>query len=135
MPLIEWNESFSVGISEIDSQHKILIGYINDLHAAMSQGKARSLLKPLLAQLANYTEMHFSNEERYMKQWNYLRYVHHKAAHDGFVKKVGEFKTDVEAGQLLTSIEILTFLKNWLIEHIQGTDKKYAPLFIAHGLK
>lgn len=107
------------------------IGYINDLHAAMAQGKASNFIKPLLAQLINCTGTRFKNEEKYVKQWNYLGYVQHKTAHHSFIKKVGAFKTKIESGQLLVSIKSLTFLKNWLIEHIQGVDKKYTRFSFA----
>ena len=79
--------------------------------------------------------MHFATEEKYMQQWNYPGYVHHKGEHTAFVKKVAEFQTKFEVGQAALSIEILTFLKDWVANHINGTDKKYGPFFNKHGLK
>ncbi|MCW3982363.1 MAG: bacteriohemerythrin [Candidatus Bathyarchaeota archaeon] len=135
MPLLQWNDNFSVGVAEIDAQHKNLVSYLNDLHFAMTQGKGNSILKSLLDRLVGYTQVHFATEEKYMKQWNYPGYVYHKGEHEVFVKKVAEFKTKFEGGQAVLSIEILSFLKDWVVKHIQGTDKKYGPFFNKHGLK
>ena len=132
---MQWNESFSVGVAEIDTQHKNLVSYLNDLHFAMSQGKGNDILKSLLGRLVGYTQVHFATEEKFMRQWNYPGYVYHKGEHEAFVKKVAEFKTKFENGQAALSIEILTFLKDWVTNHIQGTDKKYGPFFNKHGLK
>jgi hemerythrin-like metal-binding domain len=101
----------------------------------MSQGKGNDILRSLLARLVAYTQVHFAAEEKYMKQWNYPGYVYHKGEHEAFVKKVAEFKGKFEAGQAALSIEILTFLKDWVANHIQGTDKKYGSFFNSHGLK
>lgn len=135
MPLLEWNDSFSVGVTEIEAQHKNLVSYLNDLHFAMTQGKGNTILQSLLARLVDYTKTHFENEEKYMKQWNYPGYIYHKGEHDAFVKKVADFKTKFEAGQTTLSIDILIFLKEWVFNHILGTDKKYGPFFNKHGLK
>jgi hemerythrin len=135
MPLMQWTDTLSVGVNEIDTQHKNLVCYLNDLHFAMSQGKGKEILQSLLVRLVAYTQVHFAAEEKYMKQWNYPGYVYHKGEHDAFVKKVAEFKAKFEAGQTALSIEILNFLKEWVGNHIQGTDKKYCPFFNKNGLK
>jgi hemerythrin len=135
MPLMQWNDSFSVGVTEIDTQHKNLVSYLNDLHFAMSQGKGNTILQSLLARLVAYTKVHFETEEKYMKQWNYPGYVYHKGEHEAFVKKVADFKAKFEGGQAALSIDILIFLKEWVFNHVLGTDKKYGPFFNKHGLK
>jgi len=132
---MQWNDSFTVGVAEIDAQHKNLVSYLNDLHFAMTQGKGNSILQSLLARLVAYTQVHFETEEKYMKQWNYPGYVYHKGEHEAFVKKVADFKAKFEKGQSALSIDILIFLKEWVFNHILGTDKKYGPFFNKHGLK
>jgi hemerythrin len=132
---MQWNDTFSVGVAEIDAQHKNLVSYLNDLHFAMTQGKGSAILKSLLERLVGYTQVHFATEEKYMKQWNYPGYVYHKGEHDAFVKKVADFKTKFDAGQTTLSIDILIFLKEWVFNHILGTDKKYGPFFNKNGLK
>ena len=50
------------------------------------------------------------------------------------MEKVGKFKEDFEKGQILLSVSVLFFLRDWLKGHIQGSDKKYGPFFNEKGL-
>lgn len=134
MSLIEWNESYSVGIKEIDLQHKKLVSYINQLHDAMKNGKSKEIINTILNGLVDYTKDHFNTEEKYMKKFNYIGYVKHKNIHDGFVQKVVMFKSKFDKGTESISIDLMHFLSDWLIKHIKGTDKKYTECFNKHGL-
>ena len=131
MALINWSDDLSVKISGIDNQHKKLVELINDLHNAMKEGKGKEKLGAILNELINYTKYHFSAEEELMKQKNYPGYQQHKSEHDAFTKKVLEFNDQFVSGSLFMSNEVLVFLKDWLIEHIKGTDKKYSPYLTA----
>jgi hemerythrin len=135
MSLIEWNDDFSVRIEEIDNQHKKLIEIINELHYAMRERKAKEALGNIINGLVDYAVVHFSTEERYFDQFNYLSSGSHKKEHRGFMDKVNEFKTGFENGKIMLSLEIMDFLKDWLIKHIQKIDMAYAPFFHEKGLK
>jgi hemerythrin len=132
--LVEWNDTLSLKIKEIDDQHKILVNMINDLHQAMLERKSAQVLGDIINGLINYTKTHFSNEEKYFLKFEYREAVAHKLAHKKFVDKVQAFKADFSAGKMMLSMEILAFLKDWLIEHIMGVDAKYVPLFKENGL-
>jgi hemerythrin len=135
MALITWSDKYSIQINEIDDQHKVLVGMINDLHDAMKNAKSKEVTLDIINKMAEYTKFHFSTEEKYMKRFGYQDYEEHKMEHEKFVDKVLAFKTDYESGKAGISYDILNFLKDWLVGHIQGTDKKYAALFIEKGIK
>lgn len=135
MALLTWNESLSVNVRDIDEQHQKLVGMLNLLHEAMGKGQGKDVLKTLLGDLARYTVTHFANEEAYMKRFDYAELAAHKAEHEALKSKVVELKARFEGGQTMLTVETMNFLKNWLTDHIQGSDKKYTPCFIAHGLK
>ncbi len=134
MALLSWNERYSVGIREVDEQHKKLIDMINQLHDAMLSGKGREILDKIINSLVDYTKTHFSTEERLMKEYGYPGYLNHKAQHEEFIKKVAEFQRKFENGELTLSMEIMQFLKNWLSEHILGSDKKFGPFLNEKGV-
>ncbi|WP_407354939.1 bacteriohemerythrin [Methanolobus sp. WCC5] len=134
MALITWSDKYSVQIKEIDDQHKVLVGMINDLHDAMKQAKSKEASLEIINKMAEYTKYHFSTEEKYMKRYAYPDYSEHKLEHEKFIENVLKFKEDYEKGKAGISYDILNFLKNWLVGHIQSTDRKYAPLFIENGL-
>ncbi|WP_321429561.1 bacteriohemerythrin [uncultured Methanolobus sp.] len=135
MALITWTDKYSIQIKEIDDQHKVLVGMINDLHDAMKNAKSREVSIDIINKMAEYTKFHFTTEEKYMKRFAYPDYEEHKMEHEKFVEKVLSFKKEYENEKAGISYEILNFLKDWLVGHIQLTDKKYASLFIEKGLK
>lgn len=135
MPLMEWDESFSVNVVEIDGQHKVLVGMLNDLHDAMRQGKGKEILADVLRKLTAYAGYHFATEEKYMTQYGYPGYQLHKREHEKFVEKVKKFQDDFNAGKVLLTNEVMNFLKDWLVNHIKGTDKKMGLFLNEKGVK
>jgi hemerythrin len=134
MPIMEWNESLSVRVNEIDDQHKKLIGLINQLHDAMRAGQGKQALEGTLQELAAYTVYHFQNEEKYMQKFNYPGYLRHKGEHAAFVKKVTDFQKDFASNRLGISLELMNFLKDWVNRHIKETDRQYSATFNQNGL-
>jgi hemerythrin len=134
MSFLEWKDELSVGISVIDKQHKELVNTINELHSAMSMGKGKEHLNEVLKKLTDYTKEHFKAEEGYMTKYGYPDYDAHKKEHNLFVEKVENFKRDFGLGKLLVSLEVMSFLRDWLVNHIANTDKKYTGFFNSKGL-
>ena len=136
MPMMEWNDRLSVGITQFDNEHKRLVGMVNDLFDAVTAGRAKDVLGRILDGLITYTKTHFANEERYMTQHNYPGLAAHKAEHEALAKQVLEVQKKFHTGATaVLGMEVLSFLKSWLVKHIQGTDKNYGPFLNAKGLK
>ena len=129
MGYLNWENKYSVGITKIDDQHKKLFQYINDLHDAMKSGKSKEIMGGLINELVRYTQAHFSLEEEYMKRYNYPGYSAHLTEHKKFTNKVLEFKESFSKPGGLLSIEVMNFLRDWLTNHVLGTDKKYTSFF------
>ena len=135
MSLIQWNDSLCLDIAEIDQQHRKIVDMINELNDAMRQSKGKELLGKILNGLVSYAASHFKTEERYFAQFGYAESDKHKAEHAAFVKKVSEFKQGFDAGKLGVSMQVMTFLSDWLQHHIKGSDKKYIACFQQNGVK
>jgi hemerythrin len=134
MPIITWTDKLSVNIAEVDMQHKQLVVLINQLHDAMSTGKGKDVLAPVLRSLVAYASTHFATEERLMTQWKYPGLAQHKAAHEAFAQQVGAFRADYEKGVVGLTMGLSTFLRDWLTEHIMGVDQAYAPFLQSKGV-
>ena len=132
MVFVEWSDKLSIGMPEIDDQHKELINILNRLHTAMAEGKGKAVLKDTLADLTDYTITHFYTEERYMTRYRYPQLAQHRVEHEAFVAKVKKFQEDFDAGNATISIELLRFIKNWLVNHISGTDMAMGKV-LAHA--
>lgn len=124
MSLFQWKEELSVGCTEIDSQHKMLFKYADELHTAMLSGKGKDILGNTLADLIAYTRWHFAAEERLMQVHRYPDYPPHKVEHDALTQKVVKLQQDFKSDRVVLSGEIMKFLSDWLNHHIGQIDRK-----------
>ncbi len=135
MKFIEWNDNLSVKIESIDDEHKILIGMINEFYDNIKEQSQTDLIAGLIKKMREYSVFHFNTEESYMRLYDYPGYGEHKNEHDAFISKVVDLEERFNKGGLIISLEVTTFLKNWLKSHINKTDKKYTEFFISKGIK
>jgi hemerythrin len=135
MAFLNWNESLSVKIVSIDDQHKKLIELINKFYDQVNHRTNDENISILIKGMKEYTQMHFNTEEQYMKKFSYPDYLTHKKEHDLFISKVADVDEKFNKGKVVLSFEITSFLKDWIKNHIQGSDKKYTDFFIKNGVK
>ena len=132
--LITWDSSIQFGLDSIDRQHRHLVELINRLHQAMRSRAGRTVLQSLLQELAGYTVEHFQLEEKMMAKAGYAGLNEHKQIHQKLVKKVTDFQKQFETGNATVTIDLMNFLRDWLIDHIKGTDRLYvSSLKVADG--
>ncbi len=130
MAMFEWSNEFSTGIASIDAQHQGLFSIGGELYAAMSAGQASGQMAAILTRLVEYTAAHFAYEERLMQLHRYPEYAAHKAQHDALTRQVSRFYQEVQSGQIGISIRLLSFVEDWLKQHIGKTDQGYV-IFLA----
>jgi len=127
---IVWSGELALGIDEIDDQHKVLVDILNDLYdEANAEVHDEKRLKKIIDGMLRYVNFHFVTEEMKMIKANYSEYKEHKAQHDNFVQKALDFQKAFREGSTALPQEMLDFLKDWLINHIQGTDRLYVSAF------
>jgi hemerythrin len=125
--MFAWKDSYSIGVQEIDAQHRRLFSLADELNTAMIGGKGKDVLEAVLQNLITYTKTHFAAEERLMLSCGYKELAAHKAQHDEMTKKVVQLHGEFKNGKLLLSVEVMEFLSAWLRQHIGGSDRKYVP--------
>jgi hemerythrin len=135
MPLIIWRDSFLTGFSEIDQQHKKLVDMINTLFDSISNKDRQAVLDEAFISLVKYTQVHFKQEEELMVKYAYANFIEHSKEHADFIAKVTELSAKFKKGDNKVLIDVINFLKDWLINHIIGSDKKYIPTFQKNGLQ
>lgn len=118
----------------MDSEHQRLIDIINNLYAAMRAGRSKDAIGSILDELIDYTKTHFAHEEKLMREVGYDGFDEQKRLHEALVSQAMEIQQKFRNGTALGQ-EVMTFLKGWLINHIQGTDKKYGPVMNKKGIK
>jgi len=127
--IIQWSDKLSLGIPEIDGQHKGLIDVINELWHAIVSRKDANYLLGILNKLEQYTFAHFTAEEAVMRVENYPRLRDHYDEHQKFIGHLKGTRAKIENGEEI-ALELLHFLTDWLVKHIQVSDKDYSN-FIA----
>jgi hemerythrin len=135
MSTFVWNDSYSVRVDQFDAQHRKLFEIVNSLADSMRLGKGDDVIREVVGQLAVYTRTHFLQEEVAMRQTGYPEFASHQAQHNKLMADVEEYKADLDQGRKPNSIAVLNFLQNWLVQHIQKSDKKYSDHLNAHGLR
>lgn len=135
MPFITWNDKYSVGIKEIDSQHQRLVEILNELHEAMKAGKSKDIIDDTIKKLVDYTVYHFTLEENYMMKYSYPGFLKHKGTHQEFVDKMRQYQDEIKDGKTPVTIELIGYLRDWVLKHVQGMDKEYAPFLNSKGLR
>jgi hemerythrin-like metal-binding protein len=123
-----WKDEYSVGIFEIDSQHRTLIAILNRLYSELWEDKAQESLDAAIEELIEYTKTHFAFEEALMEKYGYPGLPAHQAIHAKLTREVGEFRNSIDQGRLANPLDALPFLKDWLTLHILKQDKEYASL-------
>jgi hemerythrin len=126
---INWNDEISVGINEIDEQHKKLIDTINEAYKILPKKKDSKSIEDILNRLIDYAKVHFTTEEKYFDKYNYPDKEVHKKEHNDFVFQLLHFVSDFEKGNTDIDTKLLIFIKDWLNEHLLTSDQKYALFF------
>ncbi len=137
---INWSDAFSVGVAELDEQHKKLIALINRLAAYARLGSAApaataaahtsqrepaGAVHELLSELFDYTRRHFKAEEEHMQSIGYARLPAHVAEHAVFLEKIAGF-TIASASGVVEAVKMHRYLLEWFTEHILAADMGYS---------
>ena len=122
---ISWRDELSLGVDQIDSQHKELLARFDMLLNACKQGKGGEEVLHLLAFLDEYVLTHFRDEEALQKQSGFPDYESHRQEHESFIGRLSEMKGRLaeEGVQIDLVLDTNKMLLDWLIRHISVRDK------------
>ncbi len=133
MPFFEWDNSLSVGVREIDNQHRQLIDMINMLHETSSPGD-RNRTSAVLQGLLDYASTHFETEEGLMRQCGYAGLEDHLVEHQVFVRNLSRFYESFDENSEAAAGELAAFMRDWLREHVCKMDMEYRQTLNDHGI-
>jgi hemerythrin len=130
MEKLIWNDSLSVGVPEIDEQHKQLVQMLNQMIEADDTSVRSEVISDILTRMTEYADYHFTTEEAYMQAYSYPEYEAHRDQHVEFMRKTAQLALAAMDYDKQVPEELLTYLKDWLITHIMQSDMKYKPYFV-----
>lgn len=132
---LEFDQSLVTGNDMIDTQHKELIGKIDDLLTFCEESKEKVKAIKILGYLAEYTEFHFVAEEKLQVEISYPAIDEHRKKHAEFKKAIEELHEMLEEEEGPTEEFVFAVRKNvvnWLFEHIQKMDLELAVYVREH---
>ncbi|MEI0478308.1 bacteriohemerythrin [Brachyspira pulli] len=127
---IIWEDKYKVGYKRIDDQHLELIEIINDLYACMENRDSedenlKEAFKDALKKTVDYVAYHFSYEEKIMHAIKYSKLLEHSSYHKEFTQTIYKYVMSYENGSLKAIDDLVKYLKDWFLNHILVTDKKF----------
>ena len=121
---MHWRDEYSLGIPEIDNQHRTLVGLFDAIEEAIRQGETWSTTYFHIAELRDFSRFHFACEEALMRVFDFPDISLHTAEHTHFLK----FLSEMENSSLRKSVEedLVKLLRSWVTKHIVGSDRDFS---------
>lgn len=129
-PIIEWSPQYEVGIRFMDGQHRQMIELVNRVLEGVHQGEDLEDLVAVLRDLVRLTEHHFRAEETRMAELG-ADADHHRGEHRDLLENLRGFTDRLDAD---TVGGCSAFLRDWLLRHIESTDRPFAAFLREHGV-
>jgi len=124
LPHVAWKDVYSVGVDEIDSDHKQLVDLINRVVTAASTNLGDEFVGENIYEMVAYAKYHLNREERLMDQYEFPDREGHKAQHQRFIDTVDRFEEKYAHDLKVKNLQMFDFLREWLLRHISYADKE-----------
>lgn len=129
MSFIEWSAALSVGVECFDQEHRELVELLNRMEAALRADSDAAATAFILHEIYEHTDAHFAHEEREMERTHYPRAEEHKRLHTELLAQAQE----LASGAAPIGVAELLYLRNWLLKHVQTTDRRLGRYLVEHG--
>ena len=126
---IEFDDTLITQNELIDSQHKELISRIKQFVDSCGESGDKLKAIKMLDYLAEYTEFHFSAEEKLQEEVGYPGLLEHRKKHEEFKKTLHDldvFLEEAEGPSDAFVSQVETNVVNWLFTHIKTFDRSVA---------
>ena len=124
MSVLQWREEFSVGIEEVDHEHRELIGLIRGLQESLEEGASTDQVIDVLGEIYAQIAAHFALEEKMMRQTQYSAFADHKEDHETLLDDLRDIMDEVEDDGILDRVRLTDDLDRWFSDHFKTHDAK-----------
>jgi methyl-accepting chemotaxis protein/hemerythrin len=131
----EWKDEFSLGIPEIDVQHRAYVALLGNLERGIELGAGAERIEKLFQDIENYATLHFATEESFFDRFGcYPEAEAHRKAHRHFSEGIAKVRAEYADNPRRMTGDVTGMLQKWLYDHILLMDKEYVSCFKANGL-
>jgi len=126
MPILDWDEWYETGILSIDHQHHCMFDALNRMYDAVASGEREAKVRWALDFLVDYTATHFRDEEARLAAIDYPALSEHQSEHAKLLEQVQEFRAAYHGEPTAAHAnQLANFLVEWIVRHINETDRQY----------
>lgn len=134
MPKVTWSADYSINVAEIDEQHQKILELVNDLHSAVESCIDKEELRVKLSALVEFTDFHFSTEDRLMKKHGYPGFKGHHREHRQLIGHLKELAKAVSKGKRPTFYSDYDVSTDWALTHIRDYDSGLGVFLNSKGV-
>lgn len=131
---IQWNDAMLTGVAAIDRQHRILVDSLTEARVKLTDDASDPLFEQITRDLLGYAIYHFDTEEQLMKRHGYIdtstKSALHLTQHRHFSEQVVALRANARMGEPGSKAALLTFLEDWLVNHIMTIDKRLGQFIL-----
>lgn len=124
MSLLQWRDDFSVGIDEVDHDHRALIELIGSLQKELRAGADTQQIIRSLGEIYAQISSHFALEEKIMREHHYPHFADHKEDHETLLDDLRDIMADVEDDGAIDEPQLTDDLDRWFSDHFNTHDLK-----------
>jgi hemerythrin len=124
MSVLQWRDEFSVGIEEVDHEHRELIELIRSLQENLKEGADIDEVIDVLGEIYAQIAAHFALEEKMMRQTQYPAMADHKEDHETLLDDLRDIMDEVEDDGVLDEAQLTDDLDRWFSDHFKTHDAK-----------
>lgn len=133
MAELTWGDKHALGFRGIDDEHEELFEAVRGIESAMARSAEPAAIGVLLDKLVAATGTHFASEESTMRGAKYPGLALHAAEHQRLMEKLGAFAARHGQGGVAMNQHTVTFLRDWLLHHIETDDSRLGVWLKEHG--
>jgi hemerythrin len=121
---IAWRDEYSVGLPDVDHEHRVLIAMINELAESLGPGAPTARVVGALGEICSRIAAHFALEEREMRSLKYVGLGEHKRDHERLLEDILDIMADVDAPGSYDPALLEQRLSSWFTEHFRTHDAR-----------
>ncbi len=124
MSLLEWHEEYSVGVPDVDHEHREIIELINEVYHQLQDPQSDTDVMGFLGEIFAQIIAHFALEERIMRNAHYPELDAHKEDHEKLLDELRDLMDDYEIRGKLSEIILARTLSDWFSIHFRTFDAR-----------
>ena len=124
MNLVSWKDEYSVGVPDVDHEHREMIELINELDHSMGEEVSHDTVVETLGEIYANIAAHFALEERIMRRARYVDYEVHKQDHETLLDDLLDVIDSVDEEGRYDRAALSHDLNVWFSDHFRTHDAK-----------